>query len=173
MFIEQIARIIVKQKFKRNHFDEQSFAEAFNNSRSILVLMPEDETDFQCSVDVLSFLDDLKKEIFIVTNDFRVSILPFHYRAKSIGYEIKDINKLKLPSRSMVSKIEKRKYDAVIDLNRQEQLYYSFVTIIANAGLRIGFKKDFADKIYNLQILNDETNAKISYKNLLNCLKML
>ena len=173
MFLEQIARFIVKQKFKKNHFDVQSFSEAFNNSSSILVLMPEDETDFQCSIDVLAFLDELKKEAVIVTNDFRVSILPIQYRAKSIGYEIKDINKLKLPSRSMISTIERKKYDAVIDLNRQEQLYYSYIAIIADAGLRVGFTKKFADKIYNLQVLNDETNAKISYKNLLNCLKML
>jgi len=73
----------------------------------------------------------------------------------------------------MISKIEKKKFDAVIDLNRKEQLFYSYVMIIAHTGLRIGFTKKFADKIYNLQVLNDESNAKISYKNLLNCLKML
>jgi len=173
MFIEQIARIIVRQKFGKNKFAEQSFSEVFNKSRSVLVLMPENEEDFNCSIDVLSFLDELKKEIVVLTNDFRVSLLPFHFRAKSIGYEIKDINKLKLPSGSMISTIEKKKFDAVIDLNRQEQLYYSYITIIADAGIRIGFTKKFADKIYNLQVLNDETNAKLSYKNLLNCLRML
>ena len=173
MFVQQLARIIVKQKFSGNKFDVQSFSEAFNNSRSILVLMPEDEDDFKCSLDVLTFLDELKKEIVIITNDFRVSVLPFHFRGKSIGYEIKDINQLKLPSRRMISKIEKKKFDAVIDLNRKQQLFYSYVMIIAHTGLRIGFTKKFADKIYNLQVLNDESNAKISYKNLLNCLKML
>ena len=173
MFVQQLARIIVKQKFRANKFDVQSFSEAFNKARSILVLMPEDEDDFRCSIDVLTFLENLKKDIVILTNDFRVSILPFNFRAKSIGYEIKDINQLKLPSRKMVSKIEKKNFDAVIDLNRKEQLYYSYVMIIAQAGLRIGFTKKFADKIYNLQVLNDESNAKISYKNLLNCLKML
>ena len=173
MFVEEVAKIIVKQKFKESHFDVQSFSEAFNKAHSILVLMPEDEDDFRCSIDVLSFLEELKKDITIITNDFRVSILPINFRGKSIGYEIKDINKLKLPSRKMISKIEKKKYDAVIDLNRKEQLYYSYITVIARTGLRIGFTKNFADRIYNLQVLNDETNAKISYKNLLNCLKML
>jgi len=62
MFIQQLARIIVKQKFSGNKFDVQSFSEAFNNSRSILVLMPEDEDDFKCSLDVLTFLDELKKK---------------------------------------------------------------------------------------------------------------
>lgn len=173
MIVEEIAKIIVKQKFKKSHFNVQSFSEAFNKAHSILVLMPEDEGDFRCSIDVLSFLEELKKDIVIVTNDFRVSILPINFRGKSIGYEIKDINRLKLPSKKMITRIEKKKYDAVIDLNRNEQLYYSFITVIAKAGLRIGFTKNFADKIYNLQVLNDETNAKISYKNLLNCLKML
>lgn len=173
MFVEQIARIIVRQKFGRNEFSVQSFSEVFNKSRTILVLMPDNEDDFNCSLDVLTFLDELKKEIVVLTNDFRVSLLPFHYRAKSIGYEIKDINKLKLPSRSMISTIEKKKFDALIDLNRHEQLYYSYISLIADAGIRIGFTKKFADKIYNLQVLNDETNAKLSYKNLLNCLRML
>ena len=173
MFIQEAARIIVRLKLRGSKFNEQSFSEAFNKSRSILVLMPEDEDDFKCSIDVLSFLEELKKEIVILTNDFRVSILPFNFRGKSIGYEIKDINRLKLPSRAMISKIDKKKFDAVIDLNRTEQLYYSYITIIADADLRVGFTKKFADKMYNLQVLNDETNAKISYKNLLNCLKML
>ena len=30
MFVEEVAKIIVKQKFKESHFDVQSFSEAFN-----------------------------------------------------------------------------------------------------------------------------------------------
>ena len=41
------------------------------------------------------------------------------------------------------------------------------------AAVSIGFAKSFADKVYNIQIANSETNPKISYENLLNCLKML
>jgi hypothetical protein len=42
-----------------------------------------------------------------------------------------------------------------------------------SAAVSIGFANSFADKVYNIQIVNSETNPKISYENLLNCLKML
>ena len=71
------------------------------------------------------------------------------------------------------AKLLMKKYDVVLDLNRQEQLFYTYVSGVMGAAVSIGFAKSFADKVYNIQIANSETNPKISYENLLNCLKML
>ncbi len=86
---------------------------------------------------------------------------------------MKDINKIELPSKRLTSYLTKKQYDALLDLNRKEQLFYTFVSGIMRAAVSIGFAKSFADKVYNIQIVNSETNPKISYENLLNCLKML
>jgi len=173
MLKQTAAKFFIQFKLKKSNFSNKSFSSAFKNSSSILVLMPEDDKDFHHAIDILSYLDKLKKEIFILTNDYRVSLLPIHFRGKALGHGIKDINQIDLPSRRLLSELLKKKFDTLLDLNRKEQLYYLYISGIVNAEMSIGFTKSFADKVYNLQVANSETNPKISYENLLNCLKML
>ncbi len=173
MLKQTAAKFFIQFKLKKSNFSNKSFSSAFKNSSSILVLMPEKDKDFQHAIDILSYLDKLKKEIFILTNDYRVSLLPIHFRGKALGHGIKDINQMDLPSKKLLSELLKKNFDTLIDLNRKEQLFYIYVSGIVNAEMSIGFTKSFADKVYNLQIANSETNSKISYENLLNCLKML
>jgi len=170
---QKAARFFIQHKLRKSSFTNKSFSSVFNNSNSFLVLMPEDDKDFHCALDILTFLEELKKEIFILTNDYRVSLLPLHFRSKALGHGLKDINKINLPSKGLLSKLLKKKFDAVLDLNRKEQLFYIYISRIVNAAVSIGFKKVLADKVYNLQIANGASNPKISYENLLNCLKML
>jgi hypothetical protein len=173
MLKQTAARAYIQHKLKKSNLSNKSFSYAFKNSNSILVLMPEKKKDFQYSTDILVFLEKLKKEIFILTNDYRVSLLPVHFRNKALGHGLKEINKIDLPSKGLLSKLLKKEYDVVLDLNRQEQLFYTYVSGVMNAAVSIGFANSFADKVYNIQIANSETNPKISYENLLNCLKML
>jgi Family of unknown function (DUF6913) len=173
MLKQTAAKFFIQLKLKKSNFSNKSFSSAFKNSSSILILMPEDDKDFQYAVNILSYLDKLKKEIFILTNDYRVSLLPLHFRGKALGHGIKDINQMDLPSKRLLSELLKKKFDTLLDLNRKEQLFYIYVSGIVNAEMSIGFTKSLADKVYNLQIVNSETNPKISYENLLNCLKML
>jgi hypothetical protein len=167
------ARFFIKHKLKKSNFSNKSFSYAFKNSSSVLVLMPEGDKDFQYSKDILVFLEKFKKELSILTNDYRVSLLPLNFRNKALGHGLKEINKIDLPSKGLLSKLLKKKYDVVLDLNRQEQLFYTYVSVVMSAAVSIGFAKSFADKVYNIQIANSEINPKISYENLLNCLKML
>lgn len=172
MIKQNIARFILNYKLEKNHFSDQSFALAFKNSNSLLVLMPENDTDFQFALAVLNYLHELKKELFILTYDYKVSLLPIQFRGKTLSHGIKELNKIDLPSKKFLSNLLKRNFDAVIDLNRKEQLFYIYVSGVLNSRIRIGFKKNLADKVYNIQIANGETNPKISYENLLSCLKM-
>lgn len=173
MLKQTAAKFFIQHKLKKSNFSNKSFSSAFKNSNSILILMPEDDKDFQYAIDILSYLDKVKKEFSILTNDYRISLLPLHFRGKALGHGIKDINKMDLPSRRLLSDLLKKKFDTLLDLNRKEQLFYIYVSGIVNAEVSIGFTKSLADKVYNLQIANSETNPKISYENLLNCLKML
>ena len=173
MLKQKAARFFVQHKLKKSNFTNKSFSYAFKNSNSILVLMPEEDIDFKYSREILVFLEKLKKEILILTNEYRVSLLPLNFRNKALGHGLKEINKIDLPSKVLLSKLLKKKYDVVLDLNRQEQLFYTYVSAVINAAVSIGFAKSYADKVYNIQIANSEINPKISYENLLNCLKML
>ena len=170
---QKAAKIFINLKLKKGEFDNQSFSSAFKGSNSFLILMPDDAKDFQYAVNILDYLEELKKDYSILTFDYRVSLLPVRFRKKALGHGIKDINKIELPSRRLTSNLTKKKYDALLDLNRKEQLFYTYISGIVSADVSIGFAKGFADKVYNIQIANSETNPKISYENLLNCLKML
>ena len=173
MIKEKAAKFVVNQMLKNTDFKEQSFSSVIKNAISFLILMPEDERDFRYSMDVLTYLYENKKEVMILTSDYRVSLLPIYLRRYAFGHAVRDTNKINLPSKELISKLLKRRFDAVIDLNQKEQLFYSYVSGIVNAKVRIGFTKLLADKTFNIQISNNETNPKISYKNLLNCLRML
>jgi len=64
-------------------------------------------------------------------------------------------------------------FNAVLDLNRKDNLFYSYISNIANAPIRVGFQKNDSDKFYNLQIMNNIIyTPEVSYKNFLNCLRM-
>ena len=170
---QKAAKIFINLNLKKGEFDNQSFSSAFKGSNSFLILMPDDDKDFQYAVNILDYLEELKKDYSILTFDYRVSLLPVRFRKKAIGHGMKDINKIELPSKRLTLNLIKKNYDALLDLNRKEQLFYTYISGMVSAAVSIGFAKDFADKVYNIQIANSETNPKISYENLLNCLKML
>jgi len=170
---EKAARFFVKNKIKKDVFTPQSFSNVMSKATSFLLLMPNDEDDFNNSNIIIKYLTDSHKELLILTRDFRISKLPINLRRNAIEYGIKDISKIDLPSKELITKLNKRKFDVIIDLNRTDKLFFSYLAYSVNSIFRIGFKKYLADNIYNLQVANEETNSKISYKNLLNCLQML
>ena len=173
MLKEKAAKFVVRLKLRKSNFSQQTFSEILNKAVTFLILMPEDEGDFKHAVDVIDFLVQLKKEVTILTYDYRVSLLPLKLRSKTIEHGIKDLNNIDLPNKNLIHRLDRKNFDAILDLNRNEQLFYSYVAVMVDAKIRIGFKNNIADRVYNLQIANNETNPKISYKNLLNCLKML
>ena len=83
-----------------------------------------------------------------------------------------DVSKLNLPSNKLMNELAGKSFNAVIDLNRGENLFCSFASNLVESPMRIGFKKKNSDKFYNIQINDSEDNPQISYKNLLNCLQM-
>lgn len=169
---EKLTRFIVYNKLKNRVLNEQSFAAAFKKSGSFLILMPEDEKDFRSCYNVLEYLEHSNKTIKILTRDYRISLLPAKFRNKAMEIGIADLNKLDLPGHKLINKLSEMRFDGVIDLNRKENLLYSFLANVVNAKVRIGFSKKSADKYYNFQIANKDSNPENSYNNFLNCLKM-
>ena len=169
---EKTARYFISRKLKNVVLDQQPFEAALKHSGAFLVLMPEDEKDFRTSFLVLDYLEQLNKTIKVLTRDFKISLLPAKYRNKTVEIGIADINKLNLPNNKLVNRLEEMRFDGVIDLNRMDNLFYSYITNLVKAKLRIGFVKKGSDNYYNFQIANDEVDPEKSYNNFLNCLKM-
>ena len=169
---ENISRLLISNKLKNIVLNEHDFSEAFKRSGSFLILMPEDERDFRASYVVLDYLEQVNKALKILTRDYRISLLPAKYRNKATEFGVADLNKLELPTHKMIEKLSQMRFDSVIDLNRKEDLFYSYASNLVNAKIRIGFSKKGADKYYNLQIANNDIDSDKSYNNFLNCLKM-
>lgn len=168
---KKIAQVIINKSFK-DIKQGQSFTNFYKKSFNIIVVMPEDENDFNHSFSVLKYLEESKKNSVILTYDYRVSLIPAKYRPMVIEHNIDDMNRVNLPSKRLIAKISEMKYDAAIDLNRRENLFYGYLFNIIDASVKIGFKGNNSDKYYNVQIVNDEASPEESYKNLLNCLQM-
>ncbi len=169
---EKLATYIVKKNLKENLPLQQSFSQSFKNSFNFFVIMPANESDFRNSFTVLDFLDSQNKTLTIFTNDFRVALLPVKFRNKSLSFSIIEMNKLKLPTNDLIAKLKKLHFDAVLDLNREENLFSSFVSNLVNSKIRIGIEKKKSVNYYNLIFSDNNFESNIFYSNLLNCLKM-
>lgn len=169
---EKISRFIITRKLKNIVLSEQDFSEALKRSGSFLFLMPEDETDFRACFFVLNHFEELNKSIKVITRDYRISLLPTKFRNRAMEIGISNLNKLDLPSHQLTATLSEMRFDTVIDLNRKDNLFYSYIANLVNAKTRIGFAKKGADKFYNFQITNKDADPSKSYDNFLNCLKM-
>ena len=169
---DKIAHTVVDWKLKDKQNKDQTFTEFFKRAFNFLVLMPQDDADFAHSMQVLYFLEDNKKHAAALTYDFRVSLMPLRFRTMVIEHTFADSNVLKLPSSKIISKLDGMMFQVVLDLNRKDNLFYSYIASIVNVPIRVGFSKPNSDLYYNLQIKDSELEAEISYKNFLDCLKI-
>lgn len=169
---QQIAHFLVTRKAKDNFVEKKSFKDLLKNSFRFLILMPFNEVPFHKALEVLKFFDGLNKETIAFTQDFRVNLLPQKFRSSAMDFGVLDINKLKLPSKKLEKKFEGVKFDVVIDLEKEDNLFNSMLICLVDAPVKVGFRKKNSDQFYSLQIDNNEDNPEIFYKNLLNCLQM-
>jgi hypothetical protein len=168
----KIAYRIVLNKIKDIDVKPHTFKKFFTNSYNFLILMPSDETDFRHSIPVIDYLERNEKQFEIVTFDYRVNMLPIKVKSRVVEHGIKEFTKLELPSKQFLSKFEGKRFNAVLDLNRDENVFYLNILTVVDTPIRIGFTKKNSDKFYNFQIVNDQADSEISYKNFLNCLEM-
>jgi hypothetical protein len=169
---EKIAGFVVKNKLKHSAYESRIFTNFFKKSFSFFVIMPENETDFHQSIQVLEGLELHRKNPTIFTYDFRMNLIPVKYRHAAVGHTREDFNKLKLPVKKLSEKLSHLEFQAVLDLNREDNVFYGYCANLVKAPIRASFVKESSDNFYNFQILNRQDNAEISYKNFLNCLEM-
>jgi len=169
---ERAARFIVKKRVPVAEFNQRNFSSIFAKTYSFLVLMPANESDFRFVFPILEYLREQRKNIVVMTYDFRVSLLQPYFKTNAIEHGLRDETKLSLPAKKLLEKLSSMRFDVVIDTNREEILYYSYVAKSLNSQVKIGFARSDSDKYFNLQVINKQNDPEASYKNLLDCLKM-
>ncbi len=168
----KIAGFIIDSRLKKKSNKTQSFKSVFKNSKSFFIILPEDETDFNHSIKLLSFFESYEKTFSIFTHDYKISLLPAKLRNITLSFSLKEMTFVNLPGKNLIKKLSEINSDVVIDLNRKDNLFFSYVSNLVVSELRIGFRKNDSDKFYNLQFDNSEDSAEFFYKNFINCLKM-
>lgn len=167
-----IAQYKVNQSISQQTLEGMDFSTLLKKAHTFIVFMPDDEVDFHHSIKVLDYLNQQAKNVTIMTKDFRVSLINPKLRQGLIEYEIRDISKIKLPTKKLIAKLSEKNFDVVIDLNRNENLFYSFAVSQVRSKLKIGFEKKNSDKFYNFQVAFKGTEPEEAYKYLVNCLQM-
>lgn len=168
----KIAEFKVKKHLKDNSIHQQSFSEYFQKSFNYFVIMPANEVDFRSSFIVLEFLESHNKTLTIFTNDFRVALLPVKFRNKTFSFNLSEITKLNLPSNELITKLKKFHCDVVIDLNREDNLFFRFIANLVEAKIRMGINSKKTSDYYNLIFYDDISDSKQFYSNLINFMKM-
>lgn len=169
---KRAAKFIVNKKVPGEEFSQRNFSSIFSRTYSFLVLMPASESDFRFVFPILDYLREKRKNIVVMTYDFRISLLQPYFKTNAIEHGLKDETSLKLPSKKILDKLSNLQFDVIIDTNREEILYYSYIAKILGAQVKIGFRRTDSDKYFNFQVINKQNDPETSYKNLLDCLKM-
>lgn len=169
---EQAAKFVIRRKTPIAEFSQRNFASILSKTYSFLVLMPAKESDFRFVSPILDYLREQRKNIVVMTYDYRVSLLQPYFKTNAIEHGVKDETKLSLPSKKLLEKLSSMRFDVIIDSNREEVLFYSFIAKSLNSQVKVGFSRSDSDKYFNLQVINKQNDPETSYKNLIECLKM-
>ncbi|MEI7812316.1 MAG: hypothetical protein WCJ01_07815 [Ignavibacteria bacterium] len=163
---------VVFQFYLKRNTAANNFSSLLKESKDILVIMPDNDVDTNSALEFADKLIPLGKKITLLERDKRISLIQSRRKIPMIEYGIIHFNKIGLPTRELILKLKEKKFDVVIDLNTTENLFLSLLANLANAKYKIGFSREKSEDFYNMILINNERNPALSYRNLLNSLKM-
>jgi len=169
---KNIAHFIVKRKYLKQNANTICYNEFLTNSHNILLIMPKNEKEFFNAFDILRYYQVHKKNITLFLPEHKYNSVPEKEKYKYISYSLFQITRLNLPNKSLRNKLKNIEIDAVIDLNRSEEIFFSTVTNIVKSKMRVGFKRDLMDIYYNLVIDQKQDDPELAFKGFLATLQM-
>lgn len=169
---KKIAHFIIKKKYLRKSSKEFSFNNVISSANELLFVMPKDDKDFISSFEILKYYQIHKRTITLFLPEHKYSLVPDKEKFKFISYQINQITKLNLPSKTLVSNLSQKEFEIVIDLNRSEDVFFSAVANVVKAKIRVSFEKEFSEQYYNLQIADKNRDPEVAYRSFLSYLRM-
>jgi len=152
--------------------DKSNFNSFVTKANKYLIIFPSDDIDFHNGIDIAKYFLIHKKNVTLLVNDVKRNLINLTNNFNIIEYGINDVSRFGLPNRKFVAELSKYSFDILIDLERNENLFINGVTSSVKAKYKVGFKKNEIENLYNFQIINSKLNSEISYRNLLNSLRM-
>lgn len=168
----RIGYYIFKKKIKKDFKSNSSFTDFIENAVDYILILPLNDLDYSNSFDVAKYFKIHKKNVTLFIPEHKKNSVTISHNYNILDYSLNDISKLGLPNKNFINKLNKHNFDVLIDLERDENLFLAAVTSLISAKYKVGFKKEEVDNLYNFQLVNSKINSEISYRNLLNSLKM-
>lgn len=169
---KKIGRFILKKKFLKQSLQPINFKEIFNDSKTFLLVLPQDGNDIYDANIIFDYLLTKNKNLtFVVLNKFKETLSKYE-NSTIIAYNETSKTKFYLPNKNFLNILSKMNYDVVINLNRNEDIFSSAISNVVNSKVRLGFKKENSEHYYNFLVENNSTDGKSNFNNLLNILKM-
>ena len=168
----KLAHYTTRKKYLKKNLEPIVFNKIISNALEFLILMPEDDKEFYHSVELLQYLNIHRKNVTIFAAEHKFNLIPEKEKYKFISYTQTQKNKFNLPDPILVNKLKDKSFDVVIDLNRNENIFFSAVTNIVNSNLRMSYIKERSEGYYNFQFAETGNDPEVSLRNLINFLQM-
>ena len=166
------AHFLIKRKYLRKSDEPIAFKRAISAAKDILVILPSPETDFSASLEVVKYLQIHKKDVTLFISEFRHEAIRTNQEFKLLSYHPTQISWFFLPDKKLITRLTTKRFDAVIDLNRQEDTFFSCIANAVQSGMRVGFRKNRSSEYYNLLYESKQSEPAAAYSKFLEHLSM-
>ena len=174
-FLASLGLLFAKFQFRSDIDTPQPLTQFFRNARSVLITLPVGYDEAIIAGDALrAFRDQLSHLHFtVVTNSTRATSLSYFQKCEIIRIDPQDVNRLSLPTTSLLHRVITRQYDVAIDLNLDFVLHTAYICKASRAKVRVGFAHDVSDVFFNVQfLLNMQRTPRVLYEKFAACLAM-
>lgn len=144
----------------------------FSFAKKIILFMPEKEEDVKAALPVIDALVSKEKRLVIFVFSAHHHFIKNHHLIQVEQYFETVKNKFDLPKKDFRLMLADYECDAVIDLNRNRNVFSAVSSNFIKSNNYIGFKRNKLEKFFNILVEDSSPSALLSYENLLNCLKM-
>ncbi|HOI30587.1 MAG TPA: hypothetical protein PLZ15_12595 [Melioribacteraceae bacterium] len=168
----KMAHYYIRKKYLKPVGESFSYNNIISKSKDFFVLMPNDDKDFYHGLELIKYLRINNKNVTLFLPEHKYNLIPEKEKFRYISYHEDQKSRLNLPAKNLVQRLKSKEYEVVVDLNRNEDVYFSSITNIVSSRFRIGFNKERSENYYNLQIVNSAGDPELIYRNFVNFLRM-
>jgi hypothetical protein len=169
---KRLAHFIIKKKYLKKVTEAICFNGFITKSHNLLIIMPKEDKDFFYALDILRYYQIHKKNITLFLQEHKYNPIPEKEKFKFISYSLIQINRLNLPNSDLIKRLKEKDYDAVIDLNRTEELFFCAIANIVKSTIRVGFKRGVMNDYYNLVIDQKQEDPEVAFRGFLTAIQM-
>ncbi len=156
-----IYKLYVKLRRKSKNFTAGAveFNQLLEHSSEILVLLPRSTDGYNGAIDFAVNLSKLGKKITVFLS-FLINVNELRYNdIKKFEYHDYEFTKSGIPRKMLVNRLKQKKYDLIIDLDRDDYSSVSLLTVYPVSVHRVGFRKLYSEKFYNFILAAGQDNA--------------